>query len=87
MAAFDAREHPSQSASLRNRHEHGVSQWLVLLDFLTWLTLEIADEIVHNPSSFKYFNRLAVYPQVIKQILNTSVSKSCIPSVESNARP
>ena len=53
---------PSLSASLRNRREHGVSQWLVLLGFLTWLRLEIADEFVHNPSSSEYFNRLEVCP-------------------------
>ena len=99
--------------SQRNRREHCVSQWLVLLstlaaptisdcfsadklaflkdtcalitgftcpataskrlnnmlnlvipDFLSWLTLETVDEVVHNPSSSKYFNRLQVCPQV-----------------------
>ena len=74
LTVLDAREPPtttttpSQSSSLRNCREHGVSQWLVLLDFLASLTLEIADEVVHNPSSSEFFNE---HPQVIKQILNT----------------
>ena len=82
------RNTPSRSVSLRNRREHDVTQWLVLLDFTTWRTIEIADHVVHNPSSSEYFNRLEVHPQVIKQIFNAvGVSKSCIPSHASNARP
>ena len=48
-----------------------VESRVVIPDFLTWLTLEIVDEVVYNPSSSEYFNRLNVCPQVIKQILNT----------------
>ena len=101
-----------KNARSKNRCEHCVSQWLVLVsilgrhiglsqeqvclnqrihlsrhcleasqqnvepcvvipDFLTWPSLKIIDEIVHNPASSKYLNRLEMCPQVIKQILNT----------------
>ena len=42
---------PSRSVSLRNRREHGV----------TWLTIEIVDHVVHNPSSSEYFIRLEAH--------------------------
>ena len=73
--------------NLRNRREHDVFLWLVLLDFLTWLTLEIADGVVHNTFPSEYFNLLEVYPQMIEQISTSfGVSKSCILPQNSNAR-
>ena len=88
----------SQSSSTRNRRVHGVCPWLVLLDFLTWLTLEIADEVVHNPSSSEYVHRLDVYPQLIKQIVNsirgfhvlyffTLIEGSCFQSLQQFTSP
>ena len=56
---------------------------VVIHDFLTWLTLEIVDEVVYNPSSPEHFNRLKVRPQVIKQILNTA---RCFQVLESFTR-
>ena len=44
---------------------------VVIPDFLTWLALEIMDEIIHSPTLSKYFNRLKKCPWVIKLILNT----------------
>ena len=77
---------------------HGVSPWHVLLDFLTWLALEIADEVVHNPSSSEYVHRLDVYPQLIKQIVNsirgfhvlyffTLIEGSCFQSLQQFTSP
>ena len=51
--------------------QQNVESRVVIPDFLTWLTLEIVDDVVYNPSSSEHFNRLKVRPQVINQILNT----------------
>ena len=51
--------------------QQNVESRVVIPHFLAWLTLEVVDEVVYNPSSSKYLSRLKVCPQVIKQILNT----------------
>ena len=46
--------------------QQNVESRVVIPDLLSWLTLEIVDEVVHNPPSSKYFDLLEVRPQVIK---------------------
>ena len=59
---------PGLEASQQN-----VESRVAIPGFLSWLTLEIVDEVVYSPSSSEYFDRLKVRPQCF-QVLHSSES-------------
>ena len=55
--------------------QQNVESRVVIPDFLSWLTLEIEDEIVYNPSSSKDFDRHGVTGRIPSRAASMSMLK------------